>query len=413
MSDQSQAAEQPQTAPTSAPATGASDPRPVVRVVKPPGMISLDEACREARAVRVADIRSWLAAREYSRAMLFDNWRDECTEVAIVRDQSAVPAVLWIIGDLHADILTLANIFALADRDAANGAAPAFVFLGDFVDRGRHDHETLLLLFQRIMRQPGRVCVIPGNHDIDLRWDEPGTRFQVSIEPAEYCERLNGLLARGPASDSDEIELAKLFIAYCKERPKAVILPDGTLLAHAGFPHTDTHEALLAPANLGDQKCLSDFLWARLSESPKKRPNRGNRGHEFGSRDFAQFCQIMSETVKVPVKRMIRGHDHVPNRWLVSYSESVLTLNAMGRRMDLEPEPAEGLHPWPVVARHVPDRLPDIVRLQLDANAVDYAFNIVRPIPDAAIDDFPLGGPRVEDPAPRRSTRIDATGGEL
>ena len=138
--------------------------------------------------------------------------------------------------------------------------------------------------------------------------------------------------------DPDRIEMAKLLIEFCKTRPKAVILPDGTMLTHAGFPHTDLHDALRGVADLSAKKCVEDFLWARLSESPKKRPNRlGGRGHEFGWRDFAQFCRIMADTVKVPVRQLIRGHDHVPARWQfpAEYAEfPVLTINAMGRRLD-------------------------------------------------------------------------------
>jgi hypothetical protein len=79
----------------------------------------------------------------------------------------------------------------------------------------------------------------------------------------------------------------------------------------------------------------------------------------------------------LPAKRFVRGHDHVPQRWQTypDYSEyPVLTINAMGRRMDGEPDPAEGPHPFPVMARHVPDQLPVVVQLPLDAREVNRAM---------------------------------------
>ncbi len=298
--------------------------------------------------------------------------------------------------DLHADLLTLANVLAYAEAHAAPGAPAHFLFLGDFVDRGTHDHETLLLLFRLLMAHPGRVCVLPGNHDTDLRFDEAAGRFRVTIEPAEYCEGLNAALARGEPADRERVELARAFIRFCAARPKAVFLPDGTLFAHGGFPHTDVQKDLAGPADLCRPKCLDDFLWARIAESARvKRPNRGSRGHEFGWDTLAQFCKVAADKLGVPVKRLVRGHDHVTDRWMEypEYADNgvpVLTLNAMGRLLDGEPPRRDGLvHPLPVVGRYAPGHLPEVVVLPLDPAEVDRAFS--------------RGRPRPADPAPERT----------
>ncbi|WP_439628425.1 metallophosphoesterase [Gemmata sp.] len=358
--------------------------------------LTFADAMDRARATSVRQVGEWLADPANARRLLFDDARTDCPEVAILTPLPPpapategappveVPAVvphpvpdpLWIVGDVHADVLSLATAIEYATRVSRHeGGEPSFVFLGDFIDRGPHDHETLLLLFSLVMRCPERVCVIPGNHDVDLRWGEKAQRFGVSIQPAEYCERLNELLDANPSPDQEQVRLARLAIEFWKGRPKAVFLPDGTALSHGGFPHTDLHESLRTRADLGAKRCLDDFLWARLSESVKKRPNRGNRGHEFGSRDFASFCQVAGrEHLRVPVCRLIRGHDHVAERWQLpeEYREfPVVTINAMGWRMDGELAPADCPHPYPVVARHVPGDLPRIVRLRLDPAEVD------------------------------------------
>jgi hypothetical protein len=353
-----------------------SRPAVVVERAKPFSTVTWEQALSRAGKVTVNEIRMWIENPQRP-PMLFDDCRTECPEVAIVRDPKHVPSTLWVIGDLHADLLTLANIITYADQSTTEGDPPAFVFLGDFVDRGRHDHETLLLLFQLILKNPGRVCIIPGNHDIDLQWDEKAAGFRVSIEPAEYCERLSSLLRSNGPGVSEQVEFAKLLINFWQGRPKAAILPDGTLLAHGGFPHTDMQGALRTPADLARPYCLSDFLWARIAETSRKRPNRGNRGHEFGWETFAQFCKVTAQIGVPPVKRFIRGHDHVAARWqsYPDYSEfPVITINAMGRRMDGEPDPVDGPHPFPVMARYVPDQMPTVVQLPLDPNEVNRAF---------------------------------------
>jgi hypothetical protein len=354
-------------------------PKPVVSVERadPFQTVSWEDALARAGKVSFDEIRSWLKNPK-PPAMLFDDQRTECSEVAIVRESKNLPPVLWIVGDLHADLLSLANMLAHVERAASTGGEPpAFVFLGDFVDRGGKDHETLLLLFQLILKDPSRVCIIPGNHDIDLQFDEKLNRFRVSIEPAEYCEQLNAVVNSNDSKSQEQVKFAKLLIAFWQSRPKAVVLPDGTLLAHGGFPHTDMHGVLQTPADLARPNCLNDFLWARLAETARKRPNRGNRGHEFGWETFAQFCKVSVQMGLPPIKRFIRGHDHVPSRWQTypDYAENpVLTINAMGRRMDGEPDPSDGPHPFPVVVRYVANELPAVVQLPLDPKQVDKAF---------------------------------------
>ena len=80
----------------------------------------------------------------------------------------------------------------------------------------------------------------------------------------------------------------------------------------------------------------------------------------------------------------------------------MLTLNAMGRRMDAEPLPDTGAHPYPVMARHVPDQLPEVVTLPLDPVEVGKAFgsNAARVTDTPSFDEYSIGGPLVERPAP-------------
>jgi hypothetical protein len=379
------------TEPVAVKAPSKPEPERVsVQVASQFTLVRLEDALARARATPVAEVCAWL---DTNTSLLFDDCREEAArEIAVVRTEVAVPEPLWVVGDLHADVLTLANIIALAESHATRERPPHFLFLGDFIDRGFHDHELLLLLFRLMMDHPDRVCVVPGNHDIDLHFDETAHRFRVTIEPAEYCEALNAALKRDTPEDRERVTLAKAFIRFCAGRPKAVFLPDGTLFTHGGFPHTDMQKEIAALADLCKPRCLDDFLWARIAESARvKRPNRGSRGHEFGWDTLVQFAKIAGEKLGLSVKRLVRGHDHVTDRWM-EYPEyatngiPVLTINAMGRLLDGEPTRRDGRHhPLPVVARCVPDRLPEVFQLPLDPAEVDRAFNRARPKPPETV----------------------------
>jgi hypothetical protein len=166
---------------------------------------------------------------------------------------------------------------------------------------------------------------------------------------------------------------------------------------------------------LARPNCLNDFLWARIAETARKRPNRGNRGHEFGWETFAQFCKV-SAAMGLPVKRFVRGHDHVPARWQAypDYAEHpVLTINAMGRRMDGEPDPAEGQHAFHVMARYTPNQLPVVVQLPLHPDEVNRAFG--RDVPKENVEPGKQGAPvanngenkRAEEPEPPQIEALD------
>ena len=117
----------------------------------------------------------------------------------------------------------------------------------------------------------------------------------------------------------------------------------------------------------------------------------------------------MAEQVGVPVRRLVRGHDHVLRRWqlpLEYLDHPVLTINAMGWRLDGEGEPADGPHPLPVVARHRPGELPRVVRVPLDPVEVDRALGRIPSEPEPAPwDEFPcgpyVGEPGATPPPPR------------
>jgi hypothetical protein len=371
--------EVPPTPPVPKPLPKPKPERVTVTVAEPFTTVPFADALARARAVSVADVCRWI---DSNPRLLFDDCRDEASRgVAVVKTENAVPPDLWIIGDLHADLLALANILAFAESRAAPDHPAHFLFLGDFVDRGLHDHEMLLLLFRLLMDHSDRVCVVPGNHDVDLQFNESTGRFKVTIEPAEYCSQLNAAIASGASDAAERTELARAFIRFCAARPRAVFLPDGTLVAHGGFPHTDVQKDIAALADLCRPRCQDDFLWARIAETARvKRPNRGSRGHEFGWDTLVQFAKVAREQLDLPVLRLVRGHDHVPDRWqeYPEYSANglpVLTLNAMGRVLDGDPPRRDGKrHPMPAVGRLAPDHLPEVFLLPLDPGEVDRAF---------------------------------------
>jgi hypothetical protein len=265
---------------------------------------------------------------------------------------------VWFVGDVHGDLLALEAALQHIDR-GGGGADDRIVFLGDLFDDGAHAAEVVLRIFELLLDGPMRITVIAGNHDEALAFS--GGRFESTVIPSDFTGWLNAQVEAGhPWAE----RLGKLIVSFFRRAPRALFFPDGLLVAHGGIPHTDLHEELARGGDWNDPRVLQDFVWLRAHPRARKRiPNRTTRGSEFGREDFAAFCQVATRVGR-PVSRMLRGHDHVEERFAVFpawAAHPALTINAMSHRL-----PREVFGPYervPVVARWVRGELPEVRRL--------------------------------------------------
>lgn len=288
--------------------------------------------------------------------LLFDADRATPDDRAILVSSLDPAPPLWFVGDVHGDLLALEAAAALA-RHASDHSR--LVLLGDFIDDGAYGLEVLVRVFELIAAAPNDVCVIAGNHDEALGWN--GARFTATVSPHDFSEFLNAHL-----DDEWVVRAGRLAVRLAARAPRALFFPDGLLVAHGGFPLADLHEALRESGDWNAPAALSDFVWTRAHpKARRKMPNRVSRGSQFGYEDFAAFCALSAELGR-PVTHMVRGHDHIEERWAMhpAYKRHpLLTTNAMSRRL-----PREMFGPdvrVPTVARWVSGALPQVHRLHV------------------------------------------------
>ena len=321
---------------------------------------SLDPGAVRARMRETVERLECLLDADGGPGMLFDDRRayggDRAVRVGELTDEP-----LWFIGDLHGDLLALESALALIARASdREGAGPArIVLLGDLFDDGGYGLETLLRVFELILEHPPSVCLVAGNHDEALGYD--GARFVATVSPSDFCDYLNENLAHEWIGRA-----GKLAVRLAAGAPRALFFPDGLLVAHGGFPLADLHEHLAETGHWNDPRCLVDFVWTRAHpRARKKMPNRASRGSQFGHEDFAAFCAV-STALDRPVTHMVRGHDHVEDRYEIypAYAATpVLTTVALSRR--LERELYGPFVRVPTVARWIRGALPQVYRLHI------------------------------------------------
>lgn len=313
-----------------------------------------------------------LLDRDGGPGLLFDSDRATPGDQVIKVGELGAAAPLWIIGDLHGDLLALEAALALIKKTAegSQAAPPRIVFLGDLFDDEGFGLELVLRVFELVLAAPQRICILVGNHDEALSYN--GVHFASNVSPGDFADFLNANLAH------EWIERAgKLAVRFFAQAPHALFLPDGLLIAHAGFPLSDLHAKLEETGNWNEPACLSDFTWTRAHPTARRKmPNRFTRGSQFGREDFDLFCELSSRMGRT-VTHMVRGHDHGEDRFITypAYkAHPMLTTVALSRRL---PREAFGrFERVPTLARYVPRALPEVHRLHVPAQLIASAFQL-------------------------------------
>jgi hypothetical protein len=329
---------------------------------------SVDPAAIRARMHHTVDAMERLLDRAGGPGLLFDADRATSEDRAIRVGQRATAAPLWIIGDLHGDLLALEAALAVIDAEGAGQDRPQLIFLGDLFDDEGYGLETLLRVSELVLRSPGDVCVVAGNHDEALSYD--GAHFASSVVPADFAEFLNANLAHEWIGRA-----GKLAVRFFAQAPRALFFPDGLLVVHGGFPLGDLHARLQETGDWNDPACLSDFVWTRCHPTARRKmPNRFSRGSQFGHQDFAAFCELGARLGR-PVTHMVRGHDHVEDRYAVPPAYAlypVLTTVALSRRLPREAFGAR--RRVPTLARYVEGALPQVYRMHIPDGLIDELY---------------------------------------
>jgi hypothetical protein len=323
---------------------------------------SIEPSSIRARLPMIVEGMEKLVGKPVAPPLLFSSGAD----LAIRIDEERDFKHLWFIGDLHGDWLALEAAMALIQRESADAAE--VVFLGDLFDDGAFGLETVLRVFEIVLQRPGAVCILVGNHDEALSYN--GERFASATVPGDFADCLNS-----QSADEWIRRVGQAAIGLFAKAPRALFFPDGLLAAHGGVPLVDLHEGLKVTRNWNDPGCLADFVWTRAHPTARRKlPNRFSRGSQFGYEDFSNFCALATELGR-PVTHMIRGHDHVEERFAVypAYARNpILTTVALSRRLMRESfgPPVR----VPTIARYVQGSLPQVHRLHIPEAIVEELY---------------------------------------
>jgi hypothetical protein len=178
-------------------------------------------------------------------------------------------APIKICADLHGQFYDLLRLF---EHGGHPGGETSYLFLGDYVDRGKQSIETICLLFAYKLLDPGSIHLLRGNHETSKInriygfYDECKRRYSVKVYKA-FCNTFNCM-------------------------PIVAVIEETVVCMHGGLsPSLSDFEDLdktQRPCEIGEEGLLCDIVWAdpdpdvtvsKCRAFPSQR--RGSSSHSF------------------------------------------------------------------------------------------------------------------------------------
>ena len=197
------------------------------------------------------------------------------------------PNIIFI-GDLHGELRSVLSVQQYIHK--YNGHA--FVFLGDYADRGPEQIETFNLTMALTLAHPDRVLMLRGNH-----------------ESEEIAERYGFYNA---VTRTFSFDVFKYYSGVFEVLPIAAYRKDSLFACHGGVPEDVSSIDEIQARNRRNPNFPDDIIFQMVWNDPREGrfrfiPNsRSSRARYYGQEAFDTFMESIEARV------MFRGHEVVP-----------------------------------------------------------------------------------------------------
>lgn len=204
---------------------------------------------------------------------------------------------VYVFGDLHGDLSSLTKVFnELNLIDKLENENVKLVFLGDYIDRGERQLETILSLLVLKTHYPTKVILLRGNH-------EPAP----IVEPSPHDFPLILKLIYG--GEDGEL-IYRRFLKLFNRMPFGARVKDKILMLHGGPPvevlnARSFEEAFSIGLPMLNDSVLEQVLWNDPYEAEKYEASYRGAGYLFGPSVTERTLELAS------VKYIVRGHEPV------------------------------------------------------------------------------------------------------
>ena len=222
---------------------------------------------------------------------------------AIIREQKMLvelEAPLHVCGDIHGQYYDLLRIFEHCGYPGEYN----YLFLGDYVDRGKQSLETICLLLCYKIKYPDKVTLLRGNHESSVTnriygfYDECKRRYNVKLWKS-FTELFNFL-------------------------PVAALIDDKILCMHGGLSpdlkSINNNTEIQRPTDIPDTGLLCDLLWSDPDKEATEY-DENDRGVSviFGEKVVTDFNKKNDLDLIIRAHQVVDdGYEFFANRQLIT-----------------------------------------------------------------------------------------------
>lgn len=176
-------------------------------------------------------------------------------------------APVKIVGDIHGQFHDLLRIFKLCGFPPNSN----YLFMGDYVDRGKQSLETMVLLLSLKIKYPENFFLLRGNHE--------SADITKMYGFYDECKRRN----------SNGVKIWKLFVDVFNTLPVAATIADKIFCVHGGLSpdlkNLNQIKKIQRPTDIPDEGLLADLLW---SDPQEKELSNSNSNSNSNVKDWKQ-----------------------------------------------------------------------------------------------------------------------------
>ncbi|KVH95400.1 serine/threonine-protein phosphatase PP1-like [Cynara cardunculus var. scolymus] len=209
-------------------------------------------------------------------------------------------APIKICGDIHGQYVDLLRLFEFGGHPPKSN----YLFLGDYVDRGKQSIETICLLFAYKIKYKDNFFLLRGNH-------ECASINRIYGFYDECKRRLN-------------VRVWKMFSECFNCLPIAAIIDEKILCMHGGLSpdlkRLDQLRNINRPIDIPDEGLLCDLLWADPDKDVKGwGVNKRGVSYTFGADKVTEFLQKHGLELICRAHQVVEdGYEFFANRQLVT-----------------------------------------------------------------------------------------------
>ncbi|KAH0785186.1 Ser/Thr protein phosphatase [Histomonas meleagridis] len=209
-----------------------------------------------------------------------------------------------VVGDIHGQLYSLLRIF----DEFGYPPQTNYLFLGDYVDRGKNSLEVILLLLLLKSQYPHNIYLLRGNHE------------------DEYVSTSYGFKAECLTKFTPNVY--EKFIKTFKHLPYSAIINNKYLCVHGGIgPHVKKLidiERIKKPSTIEMSEISLSIVWSDPSKNVKdfKCSYRG-KGYLFGQENLRKFLSENNLT------KLIRAHEYFKSGYTEPLEGCISLFSAM------------------------------------------------------------------------------------